>query len=190
MNRSSVRFRQAAPGHRQKFEQIERPEATTGASGDTDPLLLMMSGGSWKDAAAPLPPNGVQTGQHGELDAVSCPLVSKCVAGGFYTDRSESTYGMLLTLSGISWDSAEAPVPLAAIVCLSATNCIASGGAMLLILAGGSWKTANAPVPPNADSNPSHSRAVSCFSSSKCVAGGSYTDKAGNSDGLLLTGSI
>jgi hypothetical protein len=159
-------------------------------SGNTDPQLLTFSGGAWKAAEAPLPPNGVETGQHGELNAVSCPSVSKCVAGGFYTDHSENTNGMLLNISGMSRKQVEANFQPEAIACFSATNCVASGGARLFILSGGSWKATTSPVPSNGSSSSSYLRAVSCFSVSKCVAGGSYSDKATNIDGLLLTGSI
>lgn len=129
----------------------------TDTSGNTDPMLLTLSNGSWAAKQAPVPPNAAS----GKVSAwggwnngyISCPSSSFCVAAGNYTDTSGNSDGMLLTLSGGSWTAEQAPLP------------------------------ANAVSAPNA----TWLAGVSCVSASFCDAGGVYTASDGGEHNLLLT---
>ena len=173
---------------------------------------------SWKASAVPLPANAGSGGE--QIEATSCPSASKCVAVGYYTDTSGNQDGLLLTLSGGTWTAAEAPAPanaainpggegpyLEAVSCPSVSECVAVGqyedsstsqnDGLLLTWSGGTWTAAEAPVPANAYSgqtsygNGAYLDAVSCPSSSECVAGGAYplTSTSEYSQPMLLTWS-
>ncbi len=110
-------------------------------------------------------------------------------------------------LASNRWTSAEAPSPpgsvgnvqLNGVACPSSTRCVAvgyytesSGGTpgLLLTMTGTSWKAETAPTPADSNSTPNvNLNSVACSSPSWCVAVGTYTDSAGNSQGLLLTWS-
>lgn len=181
-----------------------------GTFGDTG-LILAGSGATWSATEAPLPANA---GSGSELESVACATSSACVAVGRYSDSSGDFDGLLLTGSATSWTAAEAPVPgnaggglgvenvgtgLSAVACPSVSECVAVGAypdtsgyltGLLLTESQGSWTAAEAPLPANADSDPdAWADAVSCPSTSNCVAVGAYTNNAGVvDDGLLLAG--
>jgi hypothetical protein len=109
-----------------------------------------------------------------------------------------------------AWTAAKAPLPAGAaasagagffdVTCPSAALCVATGfytdsagnsQGLLLSGQGSTWAATKAPLPAGAVTTPSTQPLVSsvaCSSGSACVAAGSYTDAAGNSRGLLLTG--
>jgi hypothetical protein len=170
-------------------------------------LLLTWSGQAWAAAEAPRP-SGIPGNAGQEVNAVSCPAPSQCVATGQYTDTSDNEYGLLLTWSGGAWTAAPAPLPgnivktqlagLNAVSCPSTSQCSAAGTylykhnqhALLLAWTGGTWTAADGPLPANtASPQVADLHAMSCPSVSECVAGGLYTDDSGISDGLLLTWS-
>jgi len=184
-------------------------DAGTGSTGN---------GTGWTAVEAPLPPNaaGGSTGNGGGavvvnngVSGVSCPSASQCAAAGGYLDASERGQGLLLTGSGSSWTATEAPLPSNAsasgnagtlgMSCSSASQCVAAGTytdssghmqGLLLNGAGSLWTAMESPLPANASGTPDAGFfGASCPSASRCVAVGSYTDTAGNSQGLLLTGS-
>jgi hypothetical protein len=180
----------------------------TATSGGTQGMLITGSGTSW--AATEAPPlanaNDFQAGV--TLAALACPDASECLAAGEYqTSNLPASAGLLVTGSGSSWTTAQAPQPgnastnpspsLTAVACTSANACVASGyyGAAagndrgLLIYGGASsWTAIQAPVPRNA-AGTSDVPAVSCAKgASACVAVGWYDDKSGNEQGLLVTG--
>jgi hypothetical protein len=116
--------------------------------------------------------------------------------------------GLLLTWSGGAWTAAEAPLPfnseprstqVTGVSCPTVSECVAVGSyadttgighGLLLTWSGGGWTAAEAPLPANGDQyDPEVVYGVSCPTSSKCVAVGSYSDTSGGLDGLLLTWS-
>ncbi len=178
----------------------------TDAAGNSQGLLLTLTGGSWTATEAPLPANA-ENGGDAQLAGVSCTSISACVAVGFYTDTANHEQGLLLTLAGGLWTATEAPLPangesggdarLNGVSCPSVSSCVAAGfygdsaghdQGLLLTLAGGSWMATEAPLPANVGGNPFASLyGVSCPSASACVATGHYEDTANATDGLLLT---
>jgi Cutinase len=168
---------------------------------------LIHSPATWTAAQALLPANAASDPAE-NLEAISCPSATYCVAAGSYLNTSGEQDGLLVTWSDGRWTAAEAPLPpnvnesfpynaLFGISCVSASFCVAVGnyentsaadGVELLTWSGGSWTAADAPVPADAVSGPWASlTAVSCASASFCVAAGSYQDTSGDSDGMLLT---
>jgi Cutinase len=168
------------------------------------------SGSSWTAAEAPSPAN-IDTGDpSAEVEGISCPSTTECVAVGVYADDSGNKEMLALTWSGGSWTAAGVPLPANAafdpevevrgLSCPSVDECVAggmyqdsSGGfdGLLLTWSGGSWTAAGVPLPANAatTSPDVNVYAVSCASANECVAGGSYVDSSGNTQGLLLTWS-
>jgi fibronectin type III domain protein len=172
-------------------------------------LVLTRSGAAWTPAQAPVPANAAAQ-SYTELDGVSCPSPSACVAVGGYTDKSGNAQLLVLARSGGAWRPAEEPLPangvsgsgglpLLGISCSPAASCVATGiywGAagggrgLLLTRTGGSWTPAQAPVPPNADARyNTWVFGASCASAASCVAAGSYFDSSDSPHGLLLTRS-
>jgi hypothetical protein len=168
-------------------------------------LLLTGWGTRWAAKKAPLPPDA--SNPEPSLNSVACPTMTFCVVAGDYNSTSGPS-GLILTGSGTSWTAAKAPLPagatggvrlLSAVSCPTAASCIAvgvyvdsSGGfqGLLLTRSGTSWTAAKAALPVGAAHIPQASlQAVTCPSSSSCVAAGFYNDSSGNFQGLLLTGS-
>jgi hypothetical protein len=105
-------------------------------------MLLTDSDGSWTAAEAPLPANAQAPSEEGtELSGVSCPSASQCVAGGWYKNTAGALDAVLLTDSGGSWTTAQAPLPADAdtdvtapsgayvwgVSCPSVSQCVAIG---------------------------------------------------------------
>jgi hypothetical protein len=107
------------------------------------------------------------------------------------------------------WTAIKAPLPAGAgtspdsylygMACPSASTCAAAGNyvdragtsqGLLLTGHGSSWTATKAPLPAAAGASPSDVSlfGVVCPSAVACVAAGSYTDSAGNPEGLLITG--
>jgi hypothetical protein len=176
------------------------------ASYDEYGLLVTGSGTSWTATQAPRPPNANQTYPDSWLSAVTCPGSSACIAAGGYYTTGGADAAMLVTVSGSSLTVSQATLPgnaamnsnpdLGAVACASASACVATGDYRiasghdrgLLVYGGGtSWTAIQAPVPKNSGVN-ADIPAVSCpKKSSNCIAVGYYV-KAGNDQGLLLTG--
>jgi hypothetical protein len=180
------------------------------SSGNYQGLLLTRRGSSWTAAEAPLPAGGAFVSSSGGLSGVACRRAWACVAIGGYTDSSGNDHGLLLTRRGSSWTAARAPLPAGAatgsevsiseVACWFATACVAVGtygdltgrspvsDGLLLTRRGSSWTAARAPLPADAASDPLASiSAIACPLATTCAASGSYSDTAGNDQGLLLT---
>ena len=71
-----------------------------GSRGKTHGLVVRERGGKWGRAVnAALPTNAAPPGKsHTFLNSVTCPTPRFCLAGGYYTDRSHATQGLLLNL--------------------------------------------------------------------------------------------
>jgi hypothetical protein len=174
--------------------------------------------GGWTDRliTAPLP-RGAAINSHAALGPIACLSLKFCVATGDYTDSSGNGQGLLVTGSGSSWTAHIAPVPpnayvqpdvgldIGSIACPGASTCIATGdynvgsyahrqGLLLtgsrLIRAGFPWGATAMPLPSGVNpTDISQLSSITCPTASRCLVSGSYTDAAGNSHGLLITGS-
>lgn len=169
-------------------------------------------GSSWKAQGPPPPPNEAVPNTS-FLNSVTCRTSSECVAAGNYPDTSGATQGLIVTGSGNSWISTEAPLPpnaasspqanLTAAACPSPSSCIVTGvytdssghqqGA-LLTGSGTSWAATKIPLPAQAGAaaNPHVSpTSVTCQSAVSCIVTVIYTGPAGPGDfrAFLLTGA-
>jgi hypothetical protein len=133
------------------------------------------------------------------------------VVVGFYEDTSKYYDGLIETLASGSWTPLDAPEPsnagtdalgtqqgaLNALACTSTSTCTAAGTygnvakaneGLLDTLASGSWASAEAPEPSAQPSDPYvRIEAMSCPSSSSCVAAGTYVDGDDEQWGVLET---
>lgn len=183
----------------------------TGTSVSWTADVLTQSGSTWAATQAPLPANAQVPGSgvysDAELNQISCPTSSSCVAAGNYQDSTGNKQGMLLTLAGGEWTAAQAPLPadastsdpdvsLYGISCSSTSSCVAVGDytdsalkshPLLLTLNSGSWTAAAAPMPATSPGNSGVLFGVSCPSPSACLAVGNYLDSQGTYHGVLLT---
>jgi hypothetical protein len=164
---------------------------------------------SWYPAVAPTPTQSAGSGS----GPVSCPSAEICYAVGNYTDAAGNDQADFEQLSGGIWSTTEVPVPsdaasnpqtfLDGLECAGVGLCIAVGAyvdsssqyeALIESFSGGTWTPETAPVPSNAaaGSSPTSSASpilngVSCYSSSSCVAYGTYIDTSGNTQGFFDT---
>lgn len=175
------------------------------SSGSEHGLLLRWSGKWWTATRAPVPASGEIV----QLNAVSCPAVTRCIAVGSQQPFAGSLRPLLLARSGGTWKVVSVSLPhgaaaapdayLDAVSCPAVARCVAVGSytdssgdrqGMLLSWSGKSWTARQAPLPAGAAASPSVSlNAVSCPDSSRCTAGGSYENSAAAPLGLLLTWS-
>jgi hypothetical protein len=173
--------------------------------------ILVESAGAWSATAIAVPSNAAVSGSTWPAVAsIACPSAGHCVIAGDYKTLSGFTEGLIVTQEGSKWVSAEAPTPggavnnrgasLAGVRCFSATSCVAVGEfhtatgaeeALLVADRSGTFGDATAPLPGNAaPSDPSALlSAVSCASSTTCVAFGDYKDSKGAQFGLIVTKS-
>jgi hypothetical protein len=173
-----------------------------GASGKSA-MLVTRSGDGWRSAGVPIPASPVTTS---ELDSVTCPSASACVAAGDYASAGQQE-GLLLSGRGTTWTATRAPLPgnaaaspdvhVRALACGSASSCVAvgqyaaAGTDYPLLLTGhaSSWTDQQARLPADASAKPDADLvAVACTKAGACVSVGSYVDKLGNRQGLIVTG--
>ena len=189
----------------------------TDSSGTSDGLLLTETSGRWATGVeASVPANAY--GEHPDvsLGSASCPSAGNCTVVGSYIDSSGDYQGLLLTETSGTWATGveaslpanagepangggtQANVSLGSVSCASAGNCTAVGSytdrsgnsqGLLLTETSGTWATGvEASLPANANTSPNASVVwVSCASAGNCTAVGSYTDRSGDSQGLLLS---
>jgi hypothetical protein len=174
------------------------------AVGTSDGLAMLVtrSGSTWAPVKVPLP---ASSANGSSLSAVTCPSASQCIAGGSY-HGSGLQQGLLLAGHGRTWTATTAPLPAGAaadpdalitsVTCATGSSCIAVGQyaagksdeALLITGYGSAWSPRRAPLPPDADAHPAAQLvSVSCTSATACTAVGSYVDKLGNRQGLLVT---
>jgi hypothetical protein len=170
--------------------------------------------GSWSSGIrAPLPGNAAHNTDAMELrnpmTAVSCAAPDDCAAvGWFVVGQSETEHGLLLTERSGVWRASAMSLPkgararggvfLTSVACPARGACVAVGyyaghgktHGLVVRERGGKWARAvNAALPRNAaPAASSHTflNSVSCPSARFCLAGGSYSDRAGHTQGLLL----
>ena len=143
------------------------------------------------------------------LNAVSCATANDCAAvGSFLKGDSQTQHGLLLAEHEGRWKASAIVLPrgsrasggvfLTSVSCPSRGNCVAVGyyaehgktHGIVVRERRGKWlRAVNAALPKDAASaSRSHTflDSVSCSSQSACEAGGSYTDRSGRTQGLLL----
>jgi hypothetical protein len=134
------------------------------------------------------------TSELNQLSGVSCTSSTSCVAVGNYVNGSDYNQTLIETLSSGSWSITTSPDTstsefnyLDAVSCTSSTSCVAvgyyfgsSGYAQTLIetLSGGSWSITTSPDTSTTEFN--YLDAVSCTSSTSCVAVGDYVSSGHN----------
>jgi len=168
-------------------------------------------GSSWQSQRLPSPPNAAPNALF--LNSVTCGASSQCVAAGNYLDTSGATQGLIVTGSGNSWTSTEAPLPpnaasspqvnLTAAACPSPSSCIVTGvytdsaghqQGVLLTGSGTSWVATKIILPAHAGAaaNPQVSPiSVTCQSAVSCIVTVVYTGPSGPGDfrAFLLAGA-
>ncbi|HEU5476361.1 MAG TPA: hypothetical protein VFU64_00835 [Gaiellaceae bacterium] len=178
-------------------------------------LILTERNGTWsRGVRAPLPRHAVPNNEPNEFNSpitsVSCAAPDDCAAVGWYVLKPNGTHhGLLLTEHGGTWKASALALPagakapggvfLTSVTCPSRGNCVAIGyygshGKTYGLIArerGGKWgRGITAAVPRNAAAAAkSHTflNAVSCASAGRCNVAGTYADRSGADQGLILS---
>jgi hypothetical protein len=156
----------------------------------------VLSGATWTVSSPFAYPSGVIVVS---MDAITCLSATSCVAVGNSDFGSGDEAGIAYTLTGTTWSGVGGFGPtsnflaLSSISCTSITACLAVGFVSdspsyiprLLVetLSSGSW-SATEPSNPSLGSGGAELSAVSCTTSTACVAVGSYTDSDSVQHGL------
>ncbi len=168
------------------------------------PLLLSESGSGWSFSSFTLPLAGGTT-QATSLNGVACHATVCAAVGEFFT-ASNYQQGLLLSATGSSWTSTRGPLPSDAgitegvvpggLSCSAVGKCMAVGvvsdpeigpnAVVVDSLSSGTWTATRIKLPPDASilSAPAIG-ALTCSSSTSCVAVGSYQSTA-VVEGLVL----
>src|SRR5215469_5786542 len=161
-------------------------------SGATGPgphtLTESWNGSAWSILKSP------NQGIISSLTSVSCTSASTCMAVGSYYTLSGHYRALIESWNGTSWSVSGSPNPgngyaaaLSGVSCTSATSCTAvgwysvnGGGPFTLIESwnGSTWSIVPSPNPAGEAPAP-NLKAVSCTSTSACVAVGSYETSSG-----------
>jgi hypothetical protein len=159
------------------------------------PVMLTWAKSKWSVVTVPLP-SGAAANPLAEIDGISCPTVSQCIAVGSYEDSAGAQQGVLLTWRGSNWTARKAPLPsnagadpwvsLNAVACPASSRCTVGGQyenaastplGLLLTWSRQHW---TASVAPTLTYNV---YAVSCPAVSRCYAVGGGIGRP-----VLLTG--
>ncbi len=143
---------------------------------------------SWSLEEPPAPTGAKES----DLFGVSCASSTKCIAAGLFKNSSDVGVPLAEGWSGTTWSSQEPPTPagtevsaLKEVSCASSTECIAVGyfvtsSAITMPLAekwnGTTWSSQEPPAP--AGNKESYLNGVSCASSTKCMAVGSFVNSS------------
>lgn len=144
------------------------------------PMIISYTGGVWKAGAAPLPANASTNSTYvSELSSATCGGTT-CTAVGYYPDSSGDNEGLIETLTGSTWKSAEAPLPpdgaggdptsatLSSVICETSDLCLAVGSynnyvdngeaydtpGLIEAFNGETWSPTTPPLPGNSESSP------------------------------------
>jgi hypothetical protein len=177
-----------------------------------------LSHGAWAPVVASLPPNAAAN-PDAQLDAISCPTTTSCVAVGSYhaNDAAVERPALIEILSGGAWTPLEAALPpnagsgnLTGVSCPADGSCVAVGtyGVMrdpsgLIIedtlplvdtLASGAWTPSEGAIPAAADTATLDAESVQflgdfCDPTGLCQAVGTYADSNGDQFPLVETRS-
>ena len=168
------------------------------ATNPVNALAESWNGTSWSTQTLPLPAGSVWTW----LEGVSCASTTFCEAAGTYTISSGYSRPLLEKWNGTSWSLQTAPepsgsleTPLAAVSCISTTNCTTVGvyateKARSTYAAHWNGATWSIQSTPNATGFSKNSlTGVSCFGSGQCVAVGYSEGEESRPLALGLSGS-
>ncbi|GEM_PF-1205534 len=171
-------------------------------SGDLKSEIVGLHKGKWTVAPAPLP-GGPSAKASVDLSSVSCRSTAYCEVAGAYIDAHGGQHGLLITGSGHSWKSFDAPLPSDAVakaqpfldsVSCSTGGCVAAGDyraggnhiAPVLVTGGPSgWKAINLPLLRFHGQKPDQAALldVSCGVAG-CAAAGIMVDQASDEAGF------
>ncbi len=169
----------------------------TNASG-AQAFVSLYDGSSWSVVSLGA---ALNLGGLAQVNAVSCVSPTFCVAGGQYEDASGSYQAFVSRYNGSSWTDVELGAALNlgggaylnAVSCVSSTFCVAggeytdaSGGYQAFVSRynGVSWTDGELGAALNLGGS-AQVNAVSCVSTTFCVAGGQYTNGSGMSQALV-----
>jgi hypothetical protein len=154
--------------------------------GDGGPIAETWNGRAWAVTAVKLPPGT----SGGALFAVSCKSQKSCVAVGDFFLKNDNTGSLAESWNGKTWTAARPPAPagtttaaLSGVSCVTSADCVATGtytrsnGATAGLAEswnGGKWTDVSVKLP--AGSGGGVLDGVSCASSKRCVAVGSYAN--------------
>ena len=191
--------------------------AAVGSFGDThsngQSFVANEVGGVWKRAQEVTLPTGASTSlQNSQVHSVVCWSPGNCSAVGSYFDDTQPTvHAVGLEINEVRgvWGRAEqTKVPADAnvdpfvvinqVACTRAGNCVAVGSyishdnateGLVVTEVNGVWMSANAvELPGNASAYPSAALSeVTCASTNNCTAIGTYTDAAGDIEGMIAS---
>jgi hypothetical protein len=161
-------------------------------------LAEVWNGSTWTPMTLPEPPGSYNDGV---LEAVSCVSATNCTAVGSYGTPASSALGLPLAehWNGSTWKVQYPPAPagsgdstLYGVSCPTATSCTAVGSwqtgqgyaAFIERGSGSSWTVGTGSLPAGATGG--GLSAVSCTSSSACIAAGAYTGGSAGTGGRPL----
>jgi hypothetical protein len=192
--------------------------AYTDEHGNREAMVATETSGLWGQASEITSPMNAASNPQVEFSSISyagsiaCPASGSCVIAGEYKDSSETKLMVAEETSGVWGQASEIKPPAnaeigapqaagARIACTGVGSCVVIGSyikeggereAMVAEATGGSWGQANEiALPANAASK---SGVIfgpfSCPASSSCVAFGQYTNGAGKTEDMEVTGTI
>ena len=161
-------------------------------------LILTLASGTWTAMQAPTPPDSTPWAA---LNAVDCPDIDSCVAGGHYEDANSNIQPVLLQLEAGSWTAMQAPVPpesgtytnasINAVYCPADGACIATGlyypnfptdlSGMILTQSDGTWTAQTAPLPSDESNSAQAMNASAQTAKSNAVTDSATSDATGSS---------
>jgi len=178
------------------------------SNGPPDGYFISENNGVWGKATDVTGLAHLSPGGPAGVDAVSCPAVGDCSAGGNYEDAAGHQQAFVVDRAGGTWGTArEVPGSAAlnqgeyaginAVSCTSAGNCVAGGystgrshhaQALLVTEKNGVWGTAER-VPGFAALNTTGGQinTLSCGAAGNCAAGGYYTDSSGVQQAFVVS---
>ncbi len=185
----------------------------TDTSGHQDAIVTEETGGVWGTASEITPPANAAGNPEAGFGispvSIACTASGSCVIIGKYTDSSSHREAMVAQQTAGSWGQASEIKPPANAAgnpeatlypaCPASGSCVAVGAytdeggdreAMVTEATGGLWGQAiEVAAPVNAESNPRVIFGeVMCPASGSCIAFGEYTNNAGKSEDMEVTG--
>ena len=135
---------------------------------------MAWNGKSWRNTATPAP------GGNSSLSGVSCTSAASCLAVGNYGSEVPSCNCVLAaSWNGSAWTQVSPPSlagNLTGVSCRAARSCVAVGGPLAATWTGTTWKQQTIAAPGEAGTQLSD---IACWSTSGCLAAGSYTEYSG-----------
>ena len=180
------------------------PGSYTDPAGNSQNILAIGSGVAWTAIKAPT--------QAYEWGAITCPSSVRCLSAGSYSVDNSSHQQDVSLLIGVmkSWTVAKIPLPANAdpsakqnsglndVSCSSVQVCTAIGtytdagneDGLLAVHQDKAWTAIKAPVPRGTDAPYGTTLwSITCSTSTKCVAAGTYVDSYQLNQAMIVTGS-